>query len=266
MSALPGVRVESHHLRRHEPGQARHPNGAGMPTHNALLQAEQNSLTMTKKKPADIDGAHIFPFAYQDTWVLQGWPEYCSDRGPEGNCSHDYTGYHQICCLNNMIPLRADVHRLWDVYEIGVDIHDTNRIISFSKGRADLASCHLRVDHLPQQHRPLPALLTDHLSQGVYLRCLFPESQHASRRHVNDLGAVAEAFKTPLSPEDDDADVVELIDCVADCLTLKSDSSAGGKKEALDDLEQYDEIGHGPGKAAFEKYLEVALSDISHES
>jgi len=49
MSALPGVRVESHHLRRHEPGQARHPNGAGMPTHNALLQAEQISLTMTKK-------------------------------------------------------------------------------------------------------------------------------------------------------------------------------------------------------------------------
>jgi hypothetical protein len=182
-----------------------------------------------------------------------------------------------------MIPLRADVHRLWDVYEIGVDIHarskcpaperydlnpteqDMNRVISFSKGRADLASGHLKVDHLPQQLRPLPALLTDHLSQGVYLWCLFPESQHTSRQRANDLGAVAEGFETPLSPEDDDADIVELVDYVSDRLTLKSGSSAGGKKEALDDLHQYDEIGHGPGKAAFERYLEVALSDVGHE-
>jgi hypothetical protein len=161
--------------------------------------------------------------AVDSEWVLQGWPEYCSDRGPEGDCSHDYTGYHQICCLNN-IPLRADVHRLWDVYEIGVDIHaspkysapkrydlnptkqDMNCIISFSKGLADLASCHLKVDHLLQQLRPLPALLTDYLSQGVYLWRLFPESQHSSHQHANDLGAVAEGFETLLSPEDDDMD------------------------------------------------------------
>ncbi|KIM72417.1 hypothetical protein PILCRDRAFT_829756 [Piloderma croceum F 1598] len=163
-----------------------------------------------------------------------------------------------------MIPLRADVHRLWDVYEIGVDIHDMNRVISFSKGRADLASCHLKVDHLPQQLRPLPALLTDHLSQGVYLWCLFPESQHTSRQHPNDLGAVAEGSESPLSPEDDDADIVELNDYISDRLTLKSDSSAAGKKEVFDNFHQYDEIDHGPGKAAFEKYLEVALSDVSH--
>jgi hypothetical protein len=181
-----------------------------------------------------------------------------------------------------MIPLRADVHRLWDVYEIGVDIHarpkysapkrcelnptkqDMNRVISFSQGRADLASCHLKVDHLPQQLRPLPALLIDHLSQGVYLWCLFPESQHTSRQHANDLGAVAEGSEISLSPDDDDADIVELADCVSDRLTLNSDSTAAGKKEVLDDLHQYDETHHGPGKAAFEKYLEVALSDVSH--
>ena len=33
-------------------------------------------------------------------------------------CSRKYTGYHQICRINNMIPLRSDVHDL-----IGVDIH-----------------------------------------------------------------------------------------------------------------------------------------------
>ena len=48
------------------------------------------------------------------------------------------------------------------------------------------------------------------------------------------------------------------------CLTLNSDSTGVGKKEVLDDLHQYDETHHGPGKAAFEKYLEVTLSDVSH--
>src|SRR4051812_46315441 len=119
-----------------------------------------------------------------------------------------------------------------------------HRIISFSNGRADLASCHLKVDHLPQQLRPLPALLTDHLSQGVYLWCLFPESQHASRQHASGLGSVAEGFETPLSPEDDDVDIVDLADYVSSRLTLNSGSSgqpvSQARKEALDDLCQHD--------------------------
>ena len=116
-------------------------------------------------------------------------------------------------------------------YDLNQIKQDMNRIISFSEGRADLASCHLKVDHLPQQLRPLLELLTDHLSQGVYLWCLFPESQHTSRQHANDLRAVAEGSEIPLSPEDDDTDIVELVDYVSDRLTLKSDSGAAGKKE-----------------------------------
>jgi hypothetical protein len=89
-------------------------------------------------KPPDIAACHIFPYAYRDQvctffnymstelisgqWVSNGWPTLCTDRGPDGNCSHEYVGYHQICCLNNMIPLRSDVHLLWDAYEIGVDV------------------------------------------------------------------------------------------------------------------------------------------------
>jgi hypothetical protein len=45
------------------------------------------------------------------------------DRGPDNDCNHAFTGYHQICCLNNMIPLCADIHCLWDVYEIGIDVN-----------------------------------------------------------------------------------------------------------------------------------------------
>ena len=81
---------------------------------------------------------HIFPYGYQDAvstffnhlfvglisgqWVSNGWSRFCTDLGPGNRPSHEYTGYHQICCLNNMIPLRSDVHTLWDAYEIGVDI------------------------------------------------------------------------------------------------------------------------------------------------
>jgi len=46
----------------------------------------------------------------------------CTDRGPDDNCTHDYTGYHQICSLNHMIPLCTDIRALWDEYEIGVDV------------------------------------------------------------------------------------------------------------------------------------------------
>ena len=54
-------------------------------------------------------------------WVSYNWPLTCTDRGPDNRNHHDYTGYNQICCLSNMILLRADVHLLWDAYKIGVD-------------------------------------------------------------------------------------------------------------------------------------------------
>jgi hypothetical protein len=102
------------------------------------ITGERALLEIDRRMPPDIVACHIFPFAYQDVvstffhylsaelisvqWVSSGWPSSCTDRGPGDDCSHDYTGYHQICCLNNMIPLRADIRYLWDAYEIGVDV------------------------------------------------------------------------------------------------------------------------------------------------
>jgi hypothetical protein len=51
------------------------------------------------------------------------WERQCLDHGPTGRVDSDFTGYHHICCLNNMIPLRADVHALFDENEIGIDTH-----------------------------------------------------------------------------------------------------------------------------------------------
>ena len=47
-------------------------------------------------------------------------------------------------------------------------------MISFSVGREDLAECHLKVDQVDPQYRPLPELPIDHLAQGVWWCCLFP--------------------------------------------------------------------------------------------
>ena len=47
-------------------------------------------------------------------------------------------------------------------------------MISFSTGREDLAECHLEVNQVDPQYRPLPGLLLDHLAQGVKRCCLFP--------------------------------------------------------------------------------------------
>jgi hypothetical protein len=41
-------------------------------------------------------------------------------------------------------------------------------MISFSEGREDLAACHLKVDQVDAQYRPLPELLIDHLAQGLW--------------------------------------------------------------------------------------------------
>ena len=57
-----------------------------------------------------------------EQWVDGNWEQQCKDHGPDGRVNHNFTGYHHICCLNNMIPLRADVHELFDSFEIGIDV------------------------------------------------------------------------------------------------------------------------------------------------
>ena len=87
-------------------------------------------LTVTNTKPPDIAGCHIFAHAYADRvrtffnrlppelisgqWKAENWERSCTDKGPGNDCEHGYTGYHQICSLNNMIPLRSDVRSLFD--------------------------------------------------------------------------------------------------------------------------------------------------------
>lgn len=47
---------------------------------------------------------------------------------------------YNICSLNNMIPLRVDVHKLFDAHEIGIDIHVCLNY-AFVRGSTNLDRC-----------------------------------------------------------------------------------------------------------------------------
>jgi len=194
-----------------------------------------------------------------------------------------------MCCLNNMIPLRSDVHELFDSFEIGIDIHvcpifytlncipiqsepqDSNRVISFSQERAHLSNFHLNLKDIPPALHPLPELLTDHLSQGVYLHCLFPKSRHASHPQKAGLSTVVESPGTPESR--DDEELYGPVDSEGHIISrlqqLSFDPAPGNEQEpertiARRQLNQFKgkkaEI--GDGKEAFENYLSIALRGV----
>lgn len=56
-------------------------------------------------------------------WLASGFEKLCTDHGPDGQNRHEYTGWHHICCLNNMAAVRSDLHELFDAFEIGIDFH-----------------------------------------------------------------------------------------------------------------------------------------------
>ncbi|KAH9994670.1 hypothetical protein BJV77DRAFT_994047 [Russula vinacea] len=135
------------------------------------------STSIRNDQPIDVIIHHIFPRVHWDLWLQANYGAQCPDHGPTGHeLDSDYIGYHHMCCLNNMIPLRRDLHILFDLYEVGIDVHNNYRVISFSEGRADLTVYHLNLDGIEVQHRPLKVLLEDHLTQGVLRHCLPPGS------------------------------------------------------------------------------------------
>lgn len=236
------------------------------------------AIAGSEDKPKDIVTAHIFQHAYQDMWIAGGWEVLCTDHGPPGVSQfrrHDYTGYHHICCLNNMVCVRSDLHELIDSFEVGVDVHDSNRIISFSNERESFTVYKLLVDDIPVRLRPLPQLLTDHLAQGVARHCLYPGDWSVSgRQSSSGLASVAEELpEIPgVAPGASQSNVNKDLMSALQDLSLE-----GGQRSSLHDsvhgtwtsslmearirLNRF--AGHresGEGKHAFENYIAIALS------
>jgi hypothetical protein len=101
--------------------------------------------------------------------------------------------------------------------------------------REDLAERHLNVGLVDKQYQPLPQLLTEHLSQGVWRHCFFPRWKDERVWGTLNPPAIEE-----ISPEDD-----ELED---------HDPSVQIEQFSMKERE------YGEGKFAFESYLATSLS------
>jgi hypothetical protein len=115
-----------------------HPKGVGICMDNAVLLVEVSWSKATLQsqqmsRPLIYSLVHtgvklvsffncLSTLLISGQWVSEDLSTYCDDRGPNNNCEFKYTGFNQMCCLNNMTPLRSDVHDLFDAYEIVVDI------------------------------------------------------------------------------------------------------------------------------------------------
>lgn len=144
---------------------------------------------------------------------------------------------------------------------------NNNRVVSFSKERAYLADYHLNVDSIPFDQRPLESLLTDHLSQGVFLHCLHPRFQNTGYRTTSGLSSVAESLETPDSLDStSQKSVVTVEDLESHIGRLSLEQERAGRQEPLivahSNLNRFKpkERERGEGKDAFETYLAMALS------
>ena len=132
-------------------------------------------------------------------------------------------------------------------------------MISFSTGREDLAECHLEINLVDSQYRPLPALLMDHLAQGVWRCCLFPGWKHGHQQHLADLDFIIEErmFAEDYEPQDDDpADPATVLAARQQHLDLDRMMGAGAQLEQRS-MKEWES---GKGKSYFENYLDAALS------
>ena len=138
-------------------------------------------------------------------------------------------------------------------------------MISFSVGREDLAGCHLKVDLVDTLYRPLPELLTDHLTQGVWQCCLFPGWKHDNQQLLGPLDFVPEAIEGMFNnepQEDDPADPAASLVTRLHHLNLETQGGPGRTTRAYSQMKRFSmkEREYGEGKSAFERYLAASLS------
>jgi hypothetical protein len=138
-------------------------------------------------------------------------------------------------------------------------------VISFSKGRAELAERHLKLPNVDLQY-PLPELLRDHLAQGVWRHCLYPGwQQYRSRR--DGLDSVPEEIEETSSEdhEPQEGESADPASSLAGRMQRLNIDSQGGHHRMMRQRAQIEQFSmkereHGEGKFAFESYLVAALS------
>ena len=135
-------------------------------------------------------------------------------------------------------------------------------MISFSPKRQDLTAYHLQKDIVDLQYRPHFRLLTDHLTQGVWKCCRYPGSTHGGLPSQIQLDPLSEDVEGSLF-EYDESQEGDPMHTATSLTTMGLDSRGfDGVTRAYTQISQFNmsETERGEGKAAFEDYLQVALS------
>lgn len=134
-------------------------------------------------------------------------------------------------------------------------------MISFSVGREGLAGCHLKNDLVAKPYRPLPELLTSHLTQGVIRYCISPGWECDDQPPFATLDLLAEATEG-ITPEDDELPEPASLTDKLHWLTLESRAGNSGTKGEYAKIEEFsmEEREYGEGESAFESYLTASLS------
>ncbi|KAI0246009.1 hypothetical protein BJV78DRAFT_1258519 [Lactifluus subvellereus] len=103
--------------------------------------------------------AHIHPRAHDDEWIRR-----ITDPAPLAALG----GSTKIHSIQNVIPLRGDLHDAWDNYDFAVNPERGHTVIPFVPDFDDIAGNVLKLDHIADPNlRPLDDLFHDHFLQGV---------------------------------------------------------------------------------------------------
>ncbi|KAF8533552.1 HNH endonuclease-domain-containing protein [Trichophaea hybrida] len=106
------------------------------------------------------EAAHIFPLAYEGHWNKENYGRWITIPA-----ATESTG--TINSVQNGMLLRADIHSLFDSYDISINPDDNYKIVCFGPDGNGIAGNHLDQQLLQDPHRPVHQLLRWHFRQAV---------------------------------------------------------------------------------------------------
>ncbi|OBT77316.1 hypothetical protein VF21_03464 [Pseudogymnoascus sp. 05NY08] len=74
------------------------------------------------------NAAHIFPFAREKTWIKKGMARFITDAAPPAQ-----QGETKIHSVQNGLLLKSDIHKLFDIYALTVNVDEGYKIVCLTR-------------------------------------------------------------------------------------------------------------------------------------
>ncbi|KAH8147455.1 uncharacterized protein LAJ45_08612 [Morchella importuna] len=104
------------------------------------------------------EAAHIFPLAYEHNWIMDEYDRWITIESTDGG---------SINSVQNGMLLRADIHGMFDGYEVSINPDDGYKIVCFLRDGDGIAGRHLDQRFRDDPRRPVDQLLRWHFRQAV---------------------------------------------------------------------------------------------------